>query len=113
MPLTSEADVKACILAWFKRRRAWSFAPVSNGMGVHGVPDRIGCVPIEITPDMVGKTIGVFVGVEAKKPGRRGELNRGASARQVLQLAAINDAGGIGIICDGPDDLAELEAKLK
>lgn len=36
------------------------------GLGPAGFPDEVGYLSIRITPDMVGKTVAVFMGVEAK-----------------------------------------------
>lgn len=110
--LKSENDVKALVKDWFTRHGAWSYAPIQNGMGVHGIPDRIGCVPLRITANMVGDEIGVFVGIECKKPGRRGEVNRGMSAHQKAVLESITEAAGLALVCDGLEDLAPIEREL-
>lgn len=111
VPVT-ENDVKALVKKWFDDRGAWSYAPVQNGFGVHGVPDRVGCVPITITQEMVGKKYGVFVAVECKKPGRRNEQNWGMSKHQMLALGAIHAAGGFAVRCDGEEDLEWLNRDL-
>lgn len=108
----TENDVKAMVKDWFDDREAWSYAPVQNGLGVHGIPDRIGCVPILVTPEMVGKMVGMFVSVEAKKPGRRGEKDRGLSKHQVLVLEDVRNAYGVAVCCDGPLDIGALEMQL-
>ena len=41
------------------------------------MPDYICCIPVVITQDMVGKTVGVFAAIEAKAPGRRGRSVEG------------------------------------
>lgn len=105
-PPKTENDVKALVKDWFASHGAWSYSPVQNGMGVHGIHDRIGCVPIIVTPRMVGKKIGLFVSIEAKKPGRRGEERRGMSKHQELNMNEISAAGGFSIVCDGEGDLA-------
>lgn len=110
---TTENDVKAIVKRWFDKLTAWSYAPIQNGMGVHGIPDRVGCVPIVITQEMVGKTVGLFVAVEAKKPGRRGEENAGATGLQVSQLRGILAAGGLSALVDCEDDLEVLEHYIR
>lgn len=112
MKLTTENHVKTLVADWFKAHAAWHYAPIQNGLGVHGIHDRIGCVPVTVTPQMIGKRIGLFVSVESKKPGRRGENNRGMSMHQFNHMEAIRAAGGISICCDGYEDLAELGAEL-
>jgi len=108
----TENKVKDLVKKWYDARGAWSYAPIQNGMGEHGIPDRVGCVPVKITPEMVGKTLGLFVAVESKKPGRRGEKNCGASSAQVNQLREINVAHGVGVLADGQSDIEVLDALL-
>lgn len=110
-PVT-EDDVKDLVKEWYGARAAWHYAPIQNGMGVHGIHDRVGCVPIVVTPQMVGKRIGLFVSVESKRPGRRGEKDRGMSAHQRDHMNDINAAGGVAICCDGAEDLADLDRRL-
>jgi hypothetical protein len=111
--ITTENDVKKLVKKVFDDAGAWSYAPIQTGMGAHGIPDRVGCVPVTITPEMVGQTFGLFVAVEAKRPGRRGEKNAGATGQQVEQLRGIIDAGGVAILADGEDDAAWLGAEIK
>lgn len=110
--IETENDVKKLVKKVFDDALAWSYAPIQTGMGVHGIPDRVGCVPVRITPEMVGSVVGLFVAVEAKRPGRRGEKNAGATGQQVDQLRGIIDAGGIAMLADGEDDAALLRHEL-
>jgi hypothetical protein len=76
----------------------FTYMPVSNGMGSNGIPDFVCCVPAEITPDMVGRTIGVFVGIEAKTmTGKLSPLQRD-------KLEKILTASGAACIVWGSDD---------
>jgi hypothetical protein len=109
----TENDVKKLVKKVFDDALAWSYAPIQTGMGVHGIPDRVGCVPVRITPEMVGSVVGLFVAVEAKRPGRRGEKNAGATGQQVDQLRGIVDAGGIAMMVDGEDDAETLHMELR
>ena len=111
--IRTENDVKALVKQWFADRGGWSYAPIQNGMGEHGIPDRVGCIPVTVTPEMVGKRIGLFVSIEAKAPGRRGELREGMSKHQQLKLKAIREAGGLSIRCDGYEDLSGLSFTIK
>jgi hypothetical protein len=111
--LETENQVKALVKEWYDLAGAWSYAPIQTGMGAHGIPDRIGCVPIVVPQAMVGEKIGLFVAVESKRPGRRGEKDRGLSQHQKNNLAVINLASGVGICCDGVDDLQLLELLLR
>ncbi|MEM7046052.1 MAG: VRR-NUC domain-containing protein [Pseudomonadota bacterium] len=55
-----------------------------------GSSDLIGWMPVTITPEMVGKTVAVFLAVEVKGP--RGRL----SGAQENFLERVKKAGGIG-----------------
>lgn len=74
-----ESDVKKDIA---KRLKAvpglWYYMPVQSVYGVHGIPDYVACVPLTITADMVGLTIGAFAAIEAKRPG--GDASNAQSA---------------------------------
>jgi hypothetical protein len=110
--LTTENHVKDITRQWFDKRNAFSFAVVQNGMGVHGIHDRLAALPIVVTQEMVGKTIGLMVTVECKKPGRRGEHDRGMSAHQVMFLEGVRAAGGLSKCVDGYEDLEALEKMI-
>lgn len=110
-PVT-ENDVKELVKDWYDDLKAWHYAPVQTALGVHGIHDRIGCVPVVVTPEMVGKKIGLYVSVEAKRPGRRGEKRRGMSTHQELNLTDTVAAGGLSICCDGAEDLTGLDRQL-
>lgn len=99
--IKSEDDVKKKIIQpWLKSLGAWQFMPVQQGMGASGIPDHIAAVPIVITPEMVGMRIALFVAPEAKAPDKK----HNASDRQKLQMAGIDEAGGItGIISCAED----------
>lgn len=84
---TPEGKVKTKFKTWVKKHlpEAWYFLPVSRGYGTHGIPDFVMCIPKKITQDMVGKTIGVFVGVETKAPGGKASAHQDARAIEILQ----------------------------
>lgn len=110
---TSENDVKSVVSDWFKNLGGWSEAiPAGRGMGIHGISDRIGVLPVLVTPDMVGKRVGLFVAIEAKKPGRRGERFAGATKNQVEYLRNVIDHHGIGALVDSAVDLANLSSDI-
>lgn len=64
---------------------------LTAGLGV-GSPDLIGWKTVTITPDMVGKNIAVFVGIEAKT----GKLK--PTIDQEIWQKNIKEAGGISEI---------------
>lgn len=78
--------------------------PVQNGMGAPALDFHV-CLPVIITPDMVGQTIGRYVGIETKKPGGR------PTPRQLLTMDEIRKAHGIAILIDGNTDAIENVAK--
>lgn len=106
----TEPKNKDVLETWFKKRTPFHWAPVSNGMGVHGLPDRMGCVPLVVTQEMVGKTIGVFVGIEVKADGRQGEKRGGCTPQQVLRGMELRSASGVHSVVYCPDDIRELDA---
>ena len=81
--------------------------PASGYGGKKGIPDHVACVPVEITPDMVGQTFGLFVGIEAKKPG--GKMH----GLQPLTLAQILAAGGFAQVVDSQEAVDEVEEIIR
>jgi hypothetical protein len=110
--LKTETHVKELTKEWFEARKAWSYAPIQNGLGEHGIHDRVGCVPVVVTEHMVGMTVGLFVSLECKAPGRRGEKDRGLSTHQRIKMDAINEAHGISDVVDGREDLSAVDGQL-
>lgn len=105
----SEELVKKDLKKRFDKWGAWHFMPASNGFGKSGVGDHICCVPVHITPNMVGMKVGLFVMIEAKAEGRRGEKNRGMTPNQVSTMAEIWKAQGLGTVADCIGDLRLIE----
>ena len=112
MKIETENHVKDLVRQWCDKRGAFHFAVVQNGMGVHGIHDRLIALPITISPAMVGKKIALFVSVESKRPGRRNEKDRGMSKHQVLFWEGVTGAGGLSVCCDGQEDLTRLESQI-
>lgn len=110
--IETEDHVKDLARQWCDKTQSWHYAPIQNGLGVHGIHDRIACVPVTVTPAMVGKRIGLFVSIECKKPGRRNEPRQGMSTHQQNHLIAIREASGLSICCDGEEDLAALTQQI-
>ena len=101
---TPEGKVKNDVKRLLQANRVWHFCPVSNGLGVHGIPDFVCCIPTIVTPEMLGLTLGLFAGIETKAPGKI----RNTSALQDKQIAGIRAAGGVAVVVDS----AELVRKL-
>jgi hypothetical protein len=97
MAQTPEGKVKDKIKRVLKKHKAWNFVPVSNGMGVHGIPDIIGC------------HCGVFLGIEAKAPNKKHNV----SALQKVQLDGIDRAGGVAMVVATDEDIDHLDRLLE
>jgi len=76
--------------------RAQSGRFLRYGLGV-GTPDIIGWRRVLVTPDMVGKSMAVFVGVEVKAPGEE------PTEEQLRFLRDLHEAGGIAGWADSLD----------
>ena len=74
-------------------------------IGTPGMADIIGVVPVTITADMVGKTVGVAVGWEIKtETGQQ-------SHKQKLWQAALERCNGIYLIARSPEQaIQQLES---
>lgn len=96
--LLTEDDIKVKVVkSTLKKMGSWQFMPVSSGMGKHGIPDHVACVPITITPEMVGKRVGIFVAIESKRPTKCNDW----TPQQGTQMQQIDEAGGItGVVCN-------------
>lgn len=72
--------------------------------------DYIGITPIKITPEMVGKTIGVFTNLEIKPQGalqstiRKAEKSGSREAAQAKAINLVRSFGGFaGFVTSGED----------
>ena len=74
---------------------------IKYGLAV-GSSDLIGITPIKITEDMVGKTIGVFTGVEVKVD-KNGAYKETAEQKKFGKFIEKN--GGFYILADSYNDL--------
>ena len=70
--------------------------------GVPGMSDLIGWMPVEITPEMVGKTLAVYTAVETKNPRGR------ATAEQKQFLDVVSQSGGRAGIARTDGDLDNI-----
>jgi hypothetical protein len=92
MASTPEGKVKDACKKYLKSVGAWFFMPVSNGMGQVGIPDIICCYK------------GVFLAVETKAPGKRGNT----TANQERVMDAIRGADGWAVVVDNVDQLEKF-----
>jgi hypothetical protein len=65
-----------------------------------GSSDLIGITPVVITPEMVGKKVGLFTALEVKS--QRGR----SSIEQINFLGMVKSLGGIGAVVRTPDEAA-------
>jgi hypothetical protein len=96
MAMTAEGRVKHAVKKLLASIKAFFFMPVQNGMGRVGIPDFICCIPVTITPEMVGRTVGLFVAIETKAPGKCDQT----TANQERELGSIRAANGVALVVD-------------
>lgn len=98
MAQTPEGRVKDAIKQWLNARGAYWYMVVPNGYSRTGVPDFICCLPAPGFPH------GLFVGIEAKAPGKRNNT----STAQKRELKAIDRAKGIALVVDSVSQLDDI-----
>lgn len=87
--------------------KSFGFMPRQSGYGSNGIPDHVYCVPVKITEKMVGKTFGIFIGIEAKTvTGKQSALQR------IAQLD-IEAASGEYRLVYGSEDIPIALSTLK
>lgn len=72
--------------------------------------DLIGITPVMITPDMVGRCVGVFTALECKHGGWRWGEDKGREVPQSAYHNIVRSMGGIAGFVSEPGQLAELIA---
>lgn len=77
--------------------------PFSTGLPP-GFSDLFGLKAVQVTPDMVGQTVGVFVGLEVKQEGKNGRKNQNAFLEAVKR-----NGGRAGVVRSVGDALAIVE----
>ena len=107
--MTPEGKVKQAVKKYLIAEGIWYYFPSQNGIGCVGIPDLICCRPITVTPDMVGKTLGQFVAIETKAPGKKANT----TANQKRNLKAIADHAGVAVVADCVDDVSAALAAVK
>lgn len=68
-----------------------------------GSSDLIGLRRVVVTPEMVGRTIAQFAGIEVKRPGQH------PKPEQAHFLEFVRDAGGLALVARSADDILKLE----
>lgn len=100
-----ERDVKRPVKRVLEQRGAYWNMPIPPG-NINTL-DFLCCVPMVITPEMVGRTIGAFVAIETKRPGVKA-----VTTKQAETIKTIRRAGGVAIIVNIVDE-TEIADKLK
>lgn len=93
MATTPEGKVKSKIKKLLNKYGAYSHMPVQNGMGAPSL-DYVACYK------------GLFLGIEAKAPGKK------PTDRQVRTMSQMRNAGGYVFVIDGDESLMQLEKFL-
>jgi len=101
-----ESHVKKAVKSVLKSWGAYQYWPVkTSALGATTV-DCLACIPVKITRDMVGSTIGVFVAIETK----RTKIDEPTSA-QAEVFRQVREAGGGAALIHTVNDL-EIEDGL-
>lgn len=74
--------------------------------GFEGLSDSVGWIPVEITPDMVGRTVAVYAAAEIKTGTGR------ATEPQKQFIAAVRAAGGVAGVCRAEQDADAMVRQL-
>ena len=80
---------------------------VTFGVGPNGAGDLLGFRQVTITPDMVGRTVAVFLSAEAKSDTGRGRI----AAEQERWRDFINRMGGIAVVFESAEELERALAE--
>lgn len=108
-PALLEAGARPDVLVW--RQQSGLFYTrdgIPVRVGVPGLADAGMIVAVTVTPDMVGRTIGVAVQPEFKVP-RRGQQ----SEAQANWQAAVEQRGGIYRLVRSPEEMRRLIDEVK
>ena len=65
--MTKESSIQRDIQKRWRKLKGWVFKVHGNEFTGSGIPDLVGCIPLKITKEMVGDTIGVLVALEVKR----------------------------------------------
>lgn len=80
---------------------------IEAGLIAPGSSDLIGWTEVEITPDMVGKSVAVFTALEVKKRLAKKFEHCGTEDQRNF-IEQVRKAGGIGEFCDDANNLKKL-----
>jgi len=87
--------------------KMWWYMPVQGIEGQHGIPDFVGCCPVRITQDMVGRELPLFLSVETKADdGKVSPVQEGC-------IKKIREAKGLAWVVRGREGIKDLREKLR
>jgi hypothetical protein len=104
----SESAIVARCLEWLAIRRIFAWRNNTGALkidgrwiryGHPGSSDILAVTPVVITPEMVGRTVGVFTAIECKTEAGSQRAN------QKMFQKMVENAGGRYVLARGPDDL--------
>lgn len=118
---------------WDQAKKRKVQKPYKITLADQWTPDMVFCIPTEITQEMVGTTMGIFLGVEVKKSavevnkwlklkervygGEKLPVSYDREEKQIMQARRITKAGGFHYIthslAEFIGDLAQKFPKLK
>lgn len=102
-----ESVVKKAVKDVLSNFGAYQFWPVQTGLGARTL-DCIACVPVRITADMVGKTLGAFVGIETKR-----ESISDPTVKQGYTMQQMRASGAVAVLVNNPHDIAVEDQLLR
>ncbi len=87
---------------------------IRYGLGP-GSSDLVGPVSVLITPDMVGRRVAVFAGIETKRPADRsaGKRRGRTSEAQGQFIEVLQSLGGIGGVATSVEEAIEIVNSFK
>lgn len=104
-----EKTIDEYLMDVWRKMGGWVMKVHGNEFTGSGIPDLVGCVPIIITEDMVGDTIGAFVAIEDKR-----DEDHEPSPIQVHTIEEIKKAKGYAVVAHSKAEGREAleEARL-
>lgn len=88
-----EKTIDEYLMSLWRKMGGWVFKVHGNEFTGSGIPDLVGCMPITITEDMVGDTIGAFIAIEDKR-----DETHEPSPIQIFTLEEIKKAKGYAVV---------------
>jgi hypothetical protein len=100
MPKKDENWVKKKLKEMLDGLGAFHFPASAGAFSVGGISDRLVCYK------------GRFIAIEAKRPGRSGEVNEGLSGLQVKFGKDVEKAGGLFFVVDDVESIEDVRKVL-